>query len=107
MVVQPGKLKNEFAALCQLIDRYIYGGCPIFVAEADVILIRSNAKKKRLHPELEPLYRYVCKAVPFDFITDSRPEYHMRLRIVRFQISDGIYENIITNPLPMSFHWNR
>ena len=140
-VIQPGRLKNEFAALCQLIDRYIYGGRPIFVADrgfasynvfahalekgcffairakdvnvkrilaadslpgqmdrwADVILTRSNARKKRLHPELASLYRCVCKAVPFDFITGSRPEYHMRLRLVRFRIAEGIYENIITN----------
>ncbi len=33
VIVQPGRFKNEFAALCRLIDRYIYGGCPIFVAD--------------------------------------------------------------------------
>ena len=33
VVVQPGRQKNEFAALCQLIDRYSYGGCPILVAD--------------------------------------------------------------------------
>ena len=147
VVIQPGRLKNEFAALCQLIDRYVYGGCPIFVADrgfasynvfahalgkgyffairakdinirrllaadslpdrmdrwADVILTRSNARKKRLSPESAPLYRYICKAVPFDFITDSRPEYHMRLRVVRFQIAEGVYENIITNLPPEEF----
>ena len=141
VVIQPGRLKNEFAALCQLIDRYIYGGCPIFVADrgfashnvfahalekgcffairakdvntrrllaadslpqqidkwVDVILTRSKSKRKRLHPELAPFYRYICKAVPFDFITDSCPEYPMRLRVVRFQIAEGVYENIITN----------
>ena len=141
VVIQPGRHKNEFAALCQLIDRYIYGGCPIFVADrgfashnvfahalekgcffairakdvntrrllaadslpqqidkwVDVILTRSKSKKKRLHPELAPFYRYICKAVPFDFITDSCPEYPMRLRVVRFQIAEGVYENIITN----------
>ena len=141
VVIQPGRLKNEFAALCQLVDRYIHGGSPIFVADrgfasynvfahafengrlfairakdinikrllradglpqqmdewADVILTRSNAKKKRMHPESESLYRCICKAVPFDFITGSRPEYRMRLRVVRFQIAEGVYENIITN----------
>lgn len=141
MVFQPGREKNEFSALCQLMDRYSYGGTPIFIADrgfssynvfahaiekgfffairakdinterllglthlpcqidqwAEVILTRSNAKKKRLHPELERLYRYICKAVTFDFITDDSPEYHMCLRIVRFEIADGKYENIITN----------
>lgn len=141
VAVQPGRQKNEFAALCQLIDRYPYGGHPIFVADrgfasynvfahalekgfyfvirakdinakrllavsslpgqidrwTEVILTKSNAKKKRLHPELAPMYRFICREVPFDFITDSCPEYHMRLRVVRFQIADGVYENIITN----------
>ena len=32
-VIQPGRLKNEFAALCQLIDRYLYGFFPFFVAD--------------------------------------------------------------------------
>lgn len=141
LIVQPGRQKNEFSALCQLIDRYPYGSSPIFVADrgfssynvyahalekgfyfvirakdintrrllslsslpdrldqwADIILTRSQSKKKRLHPELASRYRYVCGAVPFDFLTDSIPEYHMRLRVVRFQIKEGVYENIITN----------
>lgn len=141
VIVQPGKQKNEFRALCQLITRYRYGGCPVFVADrgfasynvfahamergfyfairakdinverllctttlpdrmdqwARVILTRSNSKKKRLHPELEQLYRYLCKAVSFDFITEEQPEYSMKLRIVRFQIGQNSYENIITN----------
>lgn len=147
VIIQPGRLKNEFAALCQLIDRYIYSSFPIFVADrgfasynvfahalekgcffvirakdvnikrllaagslpdqidqwTEVILTRSNARKKRLHPQWEPLYRYICKAVPFDFITDSCPEYHMRLRVLRFQIAEGVYENIITNLPPEEF----
>ena len=62
-----------------------------------VILTRPNAKKKRMHPELESVYRYICRADPFDFITDNRHEYRMGLRVVRFQIKEGVYENIITN----------
>ena len=46
---------------------------------------------------MDSLYRYICKAVPFDYITDGRPEYHMRLRVARFRIAEGVYENIITN----------
>ncbi len=141
VVVQPGRKKNEFAAICQLMDRFPYGGHPVFVADrgfasynafahamengfhfvirakdvnvkrilaasrlpgrmdtwADVILTRSNARKKRQHPELGSLYRYICKEVPFDFITPSCPEYHMKLRLVRFQLSEGVYENLVTN----------
>ena len=141
VVLQPGKLKNEFHAICQLIDRYIYGGFPIFVADrgfssynvfahaiekgcffairtkdinikrllaadsltdrmdgwTEVILSRSRARKKMQRPESAPLYRYICKTVPFDFISDNSPEYHMRLRVVRFQIAEGVFENILTN----------
>lgn len=141
LIVQPGRQKNEFAALCQLMDRYTYGGSPIFVADrgfssynvfahalekgfhfvirakdintkrltgidslpqqfdrwTEVILTRTTSKKKRLHPESDHLYRYICRNVPFDFITESMPEYRMKLRVLRFQIADGVYENIITN----------
>ena len=31
--VQPGRLKNEFQAICNLMDRYAYGGLPIFIAD--------------------------------------------------------------------------
>lgn len=141
VVLQPGREKNEFSALCQLMDRYAYGAIPIFIADrgfasynvfahalenghffairakdinvkrilgisslaesmdvwSDVILTRSNSKKKRLHPELEPLYRYICKAVTFDFLSAERTEYPLHLRIVRFQTDGGNYANIITN----------
>ncbi len=141
VVVQPGRKKNEFAAFCQLLDRFPYGGSPVFIADrgfasynvfahalengfyfvirekdinakrllsfsclpdridqwADIILSRSSARKKMLHPHLAHLYRCICKEVPFDFITQDCPEYPMRLRVVRFQISEGIFENIVTN----------
>ena len=51
VVVQPGRLKNEFSALCQLIDRYLYGGCPIFVADrgfASYIYTAMYAKQSPL-----------------------------------------------------------
>lgn len=31
--IQSGRLKNEFQAICNLIDRYAYAGCPIFIAD--------------------------------------------------------------------------
>ncbi len=31
--VQPGKQKNEYRALCNLLDRYSYGGSPIIIAD--------------------------------------------------------------------------
>ena len=68
--------------------------------ETNLILTRSNSKKKRLHPEKSEDYRYVCKAVTFDFIDDSHPEYELNLRIVRFDLGNGNFENIITNLSP-------
>lgn len=63
----------------------------------DRILSRSNAKKKRAFPEREDDYRYICQAVPMDYIRDDTPEYPISLRIVRVEIAPGIYENLITN----------
>ena len=42
-------------------------------------------------------YRYVCKDVPMDFISETSTEYLLSLRIVRIVIAQGIYENLITN----------
>lgn len=67
----------------------------------DRILSRSQSKKKCLHPELAGQYRYICKKVPFDFLTENIPEYVLSLRIIRMELSEGCYENIITNlPFP-------
>jgi hypothetical protein len=140
--VQPGRKKDEFAAICNIIDRYSYGGHPIFIGDrgfasynvfahameksmsfvirakdlnvmrmlgvtelppqidtsVSLILTRSNAKSKRKHPELAGQYRHVSSGVNFDFIRPkSADEYPMTLRIVRFMLDNGTYENIITN----------
>ncbi len=140
--VQPGRKKNEFQALCNLMNRYSYSGCPIIIADrgfasynvfahafekgidfvirakdlniarmlrmdklpncldttVELILTRTVSKKKRLHPELAAQYRYICKTIAFDYIGNGlQDEYRMKLRIVRFEVSDGIFENIITS----------
>lgn len=61
------------------------------------ILSRSQSKKKRRHPELAESYRHICAKVPMDYLTDTRPEYDIALRAVRFELSSGSYENLITN----------
>lgn len=61
------------------------------------ILSRTQARKKWTRPELADRYRYIAKSVSFDFITDECPEYDISLRIVRFEIKPGVFENIITN----------
>ena len=140
--VQPGRLKNEFQAICNLMDRYAYGGSPIFIADRgfssynvfahaienhvdflirakdlnvqrflgvetlpdkldttiELILTRTQSKKKHKHPEKESQYRYICKNIAFDYLDpdDISDEYLLKLRIVRVEVSDGVFENIIT-----------
>lgn len=67
------------------------------------ILSRSHSKKKRLHPELADQYRYICPDVPMDYITSEHPEYAMSLRVVRIELSDGCFENLVTNLPDMEF----
>lgn len=141
--VQPGHKKNEFQALCNLMDRYSYGGFSIIIADRgfssynvfahalenniDFIirakdlntkrilgfdqlpdsvdqtvtlrLTRTQSKKERQHPDKAEQYRYVCKNISFDYLDPENisDEYELTLRVVRFQVADGIYENIITS----------
>ena len=61
-------------------------------------LTRSHSKKKYLHPELADRYRYICKEVAFDYLpAQGYGEYEISLRVLRFPIGNGTYENIITN----------
>jgi len=63
----------------------------------NLILTRSQSKKKYSRPELAEQYRYTCKAVPMDYLNDEQEEYDISLRIVRFEIAQDSFENIITN----------
>ena len=64
----------------------------------DLILSRSQSARKRLRPDLAERYRYVSSEVSFDFIEKgSSEEYQLSLRVVRFEVADGSFENIITN----------
>jgi hypothetical protein len=139
---QPGRLKNEFKAFCELVDRYPYEGAPIFIADrgfasynvfahvkekgalfmirakdvnvrrllaletlpnnlneyVEIILSRTKSIKKWQRPDLAKQYRYIDSSTSFDYIKPgSNDEYHLSLRIVRFEVADGIFENIITN----------
>lgn len=70
------------------------------------ILSRSQSKKKRLHPEQEEQYRFVCKNVPMDYIAQGHPEYRLSLRIIRIELSDSCYENLITNLPELDFDFD-
>lgn len=61
-------------------------------------LTRSQSKKKYLHPESADQYRHICQKVAFDYFPpEGYGEYEISLRILRFPIGNGVYENIITN----------
>ncbi|NLB34191.1 MAG: IS4 family transposase [Tissierellia bacterium] len=141
-IIQSGRKKNEFQAICDLIDRYSYEDNPIFIADrgfssynffahamekgvffivrakdinvkrllnlkelpdhldtdVDIILTRTQSKNKRQRPEQNEQYRYISSEVSFDYIEPkSTVEYPMHLRIVRFEVAECVYENIITN----------
>ena len=141
-VAQPGMLKNEFRAICELVDRYPYDGNPVFIADrgfssynffahatekgvlflvrakdinvkrllnlqtlpgfldvnVDIILSRTQSKKNRKRPELSGQYRYISPEVTFDYIKhNSTDEYPLSLRIVRVEVAESIFENMITN----------
>jgi len=147
-VIQPGRKKNEFRAICDLTDRYPYQDIPIFIADRgfasynffahakekgifflvrakdinvkrllnletlpnqidtaiEVILTRTQSKKNRRRPELAEQYKYISSDVSFDYIeAGSLEEYPLPLRVVRFEVADGIYENIITNLPALEF----
>ena len=70
------------------------------------ILSRSQSKKKRFHPEQEEQYRFVCKNVPMDYVTQGHPEYRLSLRIIRIELSDSCYENLITNLPELDFDFD-
>ena len=144
-VIQPGRKKNEYRAICDLMDRYDdRGGIPIFIADRGMssynsyahaiengllfvirtkdlnamrllggelsgfpdefdrvverILTRTSAKANRAQPEHEGCYRYIAQNADFDFINrNSKDEYCIKLRVLRFKIDDDCYENIVTN----------
>ncbi len=63
----------------------------------DRILTRTQSKKKYSRPELSDQYRYTCAAVPMDYLDETRQEYDISFRVIRFEITPGSFENIITN----------
>lgn len=67
------------------------------------ILTRTQSKKKRSRPLLSERYRHICQAVPFDYLDEGRGEYDISLRVVRFEIAPGSFENIITNLPELEF----
>ena len=66
-----------------------------FDIDVDVTLVRSHSSKIIIEGGYR---RFVDKATSFDFIEyGSKDTYRITFRIVRFPISDGAYECLVTN----------
>lgn len=66
-----------------------------FDITVSVTLVHSHSKKL---PEITGYKRFVDKATSFDFIEyGSHDTYKLSFRIVRFELSEGSYECIVTN----------
>ena len=48
-------------------------------------------------PEQADCYRHVCQSVAMDYLDNNRSEYDISLRVIRFEIKEGCFENILTN----------
>lgn len=78
-----------------LVQGFDFPGEECFDITVDVTLVRSHSKKL---PEITGYKRFVDKATSFDFIEyGSLDTYKLSFRIVRFELSDGSYECIVTN----------
>jgi hypothetical protein len=83
-----------------------------FDTTVELILTRTQSKKKRSRPDLDMHYRHISSNVAFDYIErGSDAEYPLFLRVVRVEVADGVYENLITNipandvPADTLKHW--
>ncbi len=78
-----------------LVGDFDFPGEEAFDIDVDVTLVRSHSPKIIIEGGYR---RFVDKATSFDFIEyGSKDTYRMTFRIVRFPISDGIYECLVTN----------
>jgi len=70
-------------------------------ADEDVELLLSRSRRADLRAD--PGYRFVAARMRLDFLDPARPAYRMRLRVVRFPVGDGGFENLATS-LPRAGH---
>jgi hypothetical protein len=65
----------------------------------DLVMSRSTSVKRILDPEPGTRYKHLAYTSTFDYFdaSDLRSMYRMSLRVIRFEIEEGKFENIITN----------
>lgn len=85
-----------------LVGKFDFPDTESFDIQVNVTLVRSHKKSIRIK---EGFYkRFVDSAASFDYITyGSLDTYDLHFRVVRFPISDGSYECIVTNLPPDKF----
>lgn len=64
-------------------------------ADEDVELLLSRSQRASLRAE--PGYRLISPNMKFDYLEGRGSSYRMRLRVVRFAIGDGKFENLATS----------
>lgn len=66
--------------------------------DAELILTRKyNKHIKHLMQQHPGRYRHIARTTPLDDLDETGTFYPMRFRIVRFQITEGTYETVMTN----------
>lgn len=63
--------------------------------DQDVVITLGKSQKKELFQKYDN-YRCIMKNSTFDYLENSKDIYQLPLRILRFKLSDGSYEAIIT-----------
>lgn len=78
-----------------LVGNFDFPDSDSFDVTVDVTLVRSHSSKIKVENSYR---RFIEKSLSFDFIEyGSMDTYPMSFRIVRFPVSEGIYECIVTN----------
>lgn len=78
-----------------LVGKFLFPGNDTFDVTVDVTLVRSNSSKIVCTTTYK---RFVDAATSFDFIEyGSKNTYQLTFRVIRFKLSDGKYECLVTN----------
>lgn len=79
-----------------LVGQFEYPNSDTFDVNVNVTLVRSHSRKIQVKPD--HYRRFVDAAASFDFIEyGSLDTYDLTFRVVRFSLSEGSYECIVTN----------
>lgn len=67
-------------------------------AQFDITVQRFLTRSQsRLLLNQDTIYKNIDKAIPFSYLDEKHTLYYMQFRVVRFQLSNGQYEVLVTN----------